>query len=166
MERSSVRGQASVEFLLIILIFLIYLQAFITPSINLAATSVKDTSRLAETRLAAEQLVFSINEVASFSGNAKKTIWLFVPEGAIVWCTNHDTTLAPPVIGSVYFKASLDDKSLATHEGCAEAGDKAECTKSFAYTNSAIIACGDFQASAHGRVVIQKVGDTVYVGVP
>ena len=78
------KGQISIEFVLILLIGLLYLQTISSAVITPAIDSAKDVSNVGEARLAAEKIVNSVNELSVSPGDAKKTIRVYVPENSTV----------------------------------------------------------------------------------
>lgn len=78
------KGQASIEFMFLISIAMIYIATVVLPAVEISKMAAEDVSRLAQTRLAAEKLANSIDSVAAASGEAKQTITIFVPENSIV----------------------------------------------------------------------------------
>ena len=87
------KGQISIEFLLIMLIMLLYLQTIIRPGIDSAEMAASDVQRVDQTNLMAEKLASSINEIAAASGDTKKTIQLFLPENVFISCDVTNKTI-------------------------------------------------------------------------
>lgn len=92
------KGQVSIEFMLIILIALIYIQFIQATALGPATASTEDTVRLGQAKLAAQKLANSINEIAASSGEGKKTIHLFIPKYSSLRCDS----------SKVYFTAALE----------------------------------------------------------
>ena len=101
------RGQISIEFILIVLIIIIYIHSVVQPTLMIATESAQDTTRISNVKLAAEKLAGTINQLEASQGNGRKTIDLFVPEKSYVECT--------PT--SIDFGATLSDR-LGTPAGC------------------------------------------------
>ncbi len=97
------KGQISIEFILIILIVLVYITSVIQPTVKIATETTWDITRLSETKFAAQKLAAAINQLEASGGDGKKTISLFVPKGAVVECTG---------IASIDFTASLGSLSV------------------------------------------------------
>ena len=97
MERSifvkNRKGQASIEFMLLLIIMLMYVQLIIVPSIDVAAASSEDVVRLGEARFAAEKLANTVNYVSASTGESKQTIKLFVPRETTIECNDTDNTI-------------------------------------------------------------------------
>tara|TARA_Y100000310_G_scaffold345396_1_gene464447 strand:- start:12191 stop:12706 length:516 start_codon:yes stop_codon:yes gene_type:complete len=81
------RGQISIEFILIILIALIYIHSVIQPTVNIAAWSTEDVTRLGQAKLAAQKIASAVNQMAINPAAGKKTISVFVPKGGTVSCS-------------------------------------------------------------------------------
>ncbi len=82
----NIKGQTSIEFLLIILIMLIYLFTVINPALQNSSTALLDTKRVAQNIQHANIIADNINEIGSLSGDSKKTFWVFVPEKSSIDC--------------------------------------------------------------------------------
>lgn len=80
------KGQASIEFILLILLMLLYVQTIIQPSILISAESASGTMGLGETRFAGEKIANAINYIGTSGGLAKETIRVYVPKGAELFC--------------------------------------------------------------------------------
>ena len=72
----------AIEFMLIIILMLLFVQTIIIPSVDISAAAVEDTTKLAQAKFAAERIVNSVEYVAASPGDARQTIHVFVPEGA------------------------------------------------------------------------------------
>jgi uncharacterized protein (UPF0333 family) len=81
------RGQASLEFVFIVVVMLLYMHTIILPSIDFAADSARDVKAVSEANFAAERLADTINYVASSSGDTAISLSVFVPSGATILCT-------------------------------------------------------------------------------
>ncbi|MFH1224473.1 MAG: hypothetical protein V1676_01590 [Candidatus Diapherotrites archaeon] len=96
MERSffrGVNGQASIEFILLIILMLLYIQTLILPEIDIGRGAARGVIGLGEARFAAEKIVNAVNYVGSSSGEAKETISVFVPKGAELRCDSEGITV-------------------------------------------------------------------------
>ena len=82
----SKKGQISIEFMLIILVCLGYLQLLTVNVLEPAIDAAQDTTRLGQTKLSAEKLASAINEMSSSLGEGKRTLHLFVPKDAELGC--------------------------------------------------------------------------------
>ena len=80
------KGQISIEFILVILIALIYIYSVIQPTVLNASQSTEDVARLSQAKLAAQKLAGAINQLEMGGDEGKKTITLFVPKGSSVEC--------------------------------------------------------------------------------
>lgn len=80
------RGQISIEFILLVMVALIYINAVIVPMLESSSVATADVKATADTKIAATKLANAVNEVAMAGGNAKKTILLFLPDGGSLEC--------------------------------------------------------------------------------
>ncbi|MFH1752121.1 MAG: hypothetical protein ABH821_04260 [archaeon] len=100
------KGQISIEFMLLLIIMLLYIQAVIIPAMNDSTASVQDVRRIAESNLALEKIYNTANEIAFASGDSFQTITVFIPEETKINCltgnrisftTYLDNTLPKPL---------------------------------------------------------------------
>ncbi|MBU1120877.1 hypothetical protein KJ660_03270, partial [Candidatus Micrarchaeota archaeon] len=84
------KGQASIEFMLLIVLILLYIQTIIQPMIIEGTNSLDDTMRVGRSRFAAEKLANTINYVNSLSGEAKSTVSIFIPDRSRIYCDDTD----------------------------------------------------------------------------
>lgn len=80
------RGQVSVEFMLLIVIVLLYIQTVIQPSLTIAANSVNDSVRVGQARFAAEKLSNAVEFAQSTYGETKQTIKILIPKDSKIEC--------------------------------------------------------------------------------
>ncbi len=109
------KGQASIEFMLLLIVMLLYIQLIIMPSIDISSKSANDIMRLGEARFAAEKLANTIDYVASSSGESKQTIKLFVPEDATIICNFNN-----PEGKSIDFEVKISEETKECPDGKCE----------------------------------------------
>ncbi len=80
------RGQASIEFILLIVVILLYLQTVVQPTVSVANISAQEVNRVGKARSAAESLANTIKSVSLQSSQSKQTIQIFVPAKAELHC--------------------------------------------------------------------------------
>jgi len=120
------KGQTSIEFLLIFVIMLIYIQVIIQPSVMRVSDSAQAVSSVGQTKLAAMNLAESINEIYLISGESKKEIWLFTDRNSLIRC---DDT-ANKITFSIKLNTEIEIGSPAEDAYCEKiAGEtgKSEC---------------------------------------
>ena len=78
------RGQVSIEFILIVTIALIYINAAVWPSIDISSKTAIDVKGVADTKVSAMKIANAVNEAATSSGDMKKTINVFLPTGGMI----------------------------------------------------------------------------------
>lgn len=74
------------EFILIVLIALIYIHSVIQPNVEISSKSADDVTRLSQAKIAAQKLSSAINELEANQSDGKKTITLLVPKNSSVRC--------------------------------------------------------------------------------
>jgi len=116
------KGQISIEFVLILLIGLIYLNTISSAVIYPAIDSAKDVSNIGEARLAVEKIVNSVNELAASPGEGKKTINVFVPEKTTITCTG----------SAVKFSVQVAGNNIGSCKAANDGDDDHICSKSIA----------------------------------
>ncbi len=114
---TSMKGQTSIEFMIIILLMLIYLTTQIQPAMLNAGNALNDTKIVAQASIAARTIASSISEVGSLSGQSQKTITVFIPKGIKIECgfpepTNQQQT------AKIYFTATLENRAPISHKDC------------------------------------------------
>jgi len=130
------KGQMAIEFILIVILMLLYIQTIILPSISIAEASVDDSTRVAQARFAAERLSSTLAYVDAVNGASRKTINIYVPG---------DTSLKCDVSGAdntVSFTVKLNEE-LANRAVplCTEDADGWKCSKEFSIPDS-VSTCG------------------------
>ncbi len=149
MEFNVKKGQTSIEFMLLIVVTLLYIQTVINPNVNEALTSVSDTARVGEARLATEKLANAVNYVAASNSESKTTVNLFIPDRTIIMCDEINNRLRyETVIDSNIAKCGILD------------GNPANCDKNFELNPTINLTCSvpPFNSS--------KIIDANYVSNP
>ena len=87
MANNGLRGQATVEFLLTLVIVLIFIVTIINPNADLASKSVQDTTNLAKLRVSIEKLSGAIKYASVSGSGTKETLLLIIPQDGNIICT-------------------------------------------------------------------------------
>lgn len=82
----SLKGQVSIEFVLIIVLMLMFIQTVIEPSVSGASNALEDIRQAGEIKAASQKLADSVDELALAPDGAVKTIFLFVPKSSTITC--------------------------------------------------------------------------------
>ncbi len=122
----NIKGQTSIEFMLIVLLMLIYLTTQIQPAMNISQNILDDTKRVALTVSAVEQISSNIEEIAWLSGQSQKTITLFVPKKSTIECNEQKKYIK-------YF-IKLDNKAPISGTKCKTNKNSAECNGTISLT--------------------------------
>lgn len=86
MESAALKGQTSIEFILLIVIILLFVQALILPTVDLASNTAIEVSRIGQTKLAAERLSNAIQLIGVSANESRQTIHIFLPEKSSIAC--------------------------------------------------------------------------------
>lgn len=122
MKKSNKKGQISIEFVLLLVVMLVYFNAVIQPILEQAFDSTDDITRLSQTRNAAQKLVNSIDYISLSAGDTEQIIRLFLPRGVTSFkCT--------PT--KVSFTMRLNRAARNTVCDAADGDDATLCTKEF-----------------------------------
>ena len=106
------KGQATVEFILILLLALAYIISIIQPNADYATTSVQDVLELSKIRLSADKLSNSIQYVSVSGIGTRQSIQLVLPSGSSLGC---EPLTGPNSLRFVYTLKS--GKGIAACEG-------------------------------------------------
>ncbi len=151
------KGQATIEFLLILVVVLMYITTIIQPAADSSATSIEDTANLAKVRLSAEKIADTMEYVYLSGTGTRQTIIVARPNGAEITC---DTTTANAKIKMSYIPNSTSKVKACELDDDAPA-DSSKCTK-IIETNvpAANSGCGLFPSLAEGDtsdIIIEKL---------
>jgi hypothetical protein len=156
------RGQISIEFILIILIALIYIHSVVQPTATIASQSTEDVTRLSQAKLAAQKLAAGINQLGANQSDGRKTISLFVPKNSSIECASD----------RINFSAAMSDlREPPQCVGCERGCEGKEC-KGYAelidgaspncdFGGSALISAGN--SNVFREVVIAKEAGVISV---
>lgn len=81
------RGQLTIEFMLIVVICIVYLNTVIMPAVDYGETTVNDVYNLSQTRMATQKIVDSLKSVSLQTDQSKQTFTINLPAGATITCT-------------------------------------------------------------------------------
>ena len=111
MEHNFMKGQAAVEFLLIILIGVLYITTIIIPNVENAEDRIIDVSNFAKLTVSAEKLSKSIQYISLAGDGSKQTIQMIVPSDSTFDCANL------PGAGNTVINISYDTQTNSFYEG-------------------------------------------------
>ena len=119
------KGQASIEFLLVIVIALLFILAVIEPAATRATSSINDVSNLAKITTSVDKLANSVQYAANSAAGTKQTVKIIIPPGAAILCEG----ISPPY--GVKGQYTLTSAGTAPVTACETDGDgdAAKCTK-------------------------------------
>lgn len=116
------KGQATVEFILVIVISLAYLGAVVMPNAEVSTDNVTDISNLAKLRVSADKFVNAIQYVSLSGEGTKQTVELVVPAGGTFTCANQEATTS-------YIMESKSSAAACRNDD--DALNPSTCTKDF-----------------------------------
>ena len=87
------KGQVSIEFILIVTIALVYIYGVIWPIVDNSTNVATDIKAVADTKISAMKLANAVNEASVSSGDMKKTINIFLPEGGEITCNTGESKI-------------------------------------------------------------------------
>jgi len=82
------KGQAAIEFILLVVVMLLFINTAIITNATTASEAALDVSKIGKARLAAEKIVDSINYVGFSGVGTKQTLAVFIPENVSLKCTS------------------------------------------------------------------------------
>ena len=86
MKRMNLKGQASIELILLLVVILLLVHTLIMPSFDIAQKSANDVSSIVNVRNSAQRLANAIELVDSSAAGARQTIHLMVPNRSQLFC--------------------------------------------------------------------------------
>ena len=92
----NLKGQASIELILLLVVILLLVHTLIMPSFDIAQKSANDVSSIVNVRNSAQRLANAIELVDSSAAGARQTIHLMVPKRSQLYCWG-DTVTSPAV---------------------------------------------------------------------
>jgi len=166
------KGQVSIEFILIVVIALVYINVVVWPSVLESSRSASDIKAVADTKLSAMRLSNAINEATMASGDMKRSVNIFIPEGGkINW------TASAATANTLQYEVLLDygggnpDPVNCVQALCIDA--ISDCWKCNSYIELLSDAWNawipnanltpDMDGPLFRKVVIEKIGNTITV---
>ncbi|MDO8538771.1 MAG: hypothetical protein Q7S21_07885 [archaeon] len=135
-KNSPIKGQVSVEFMLLIVIVLLYIQTVIQPSLQIAANSVNDSVRVGQARFAVEKIANAVEFAQSTYGTTKQTIKILIPKDSEIECFEAENKfeMRIRINSDIGICNVVDDDNPDTI-------DKFECKKTFFVLENISIKC-------------------------
>jgi hypothetical protein len=112
------KGQAAIEFIMLILIIIIYLLTVTRPLVTDAKDLTGDVQRIVRADAESKRIANSITEVSMLGQGTKKTLNLFIPENTLIECSETKN--------AIYFDLNFD-KLLLSPLGPDCDGEKNNC---------------------------------------
>ena len=86
-----IKGQISVEFIVLLAIFMLFFQATILPTIEFSENIIKDTYNLSKTSDSVSRLATHIENFSNSSGFGRRSIFFYLPDTAIISACDYDS---------------------------------------------------------------------------
>lgn len=80
----NIKGQISIEFIILLAIFMLFFQATILPAIEFSENIIKDTHSLSITSDNVSRLITHIENFSNSPGYGKRSIFFYLPENATI----------------------------------------------------------------------------------
>ena len=119
------KGQASIEFLLTLLIALIYISTIIQPNVDASQSAITDVANLSKLTVSAEKISNAIEYVYLSGKGTRQTMQIIIPKGATLICSGTNLT-------ATYLLQSYVATDSLTHTSACKVdsdGDDSLCTK-------------------------------------
>ena len=161
MKSGKSKGQASVEFMLLIVLILFYINTIVQPSLNIGTTALQDTTRIGAVRLSAQKIANAIDYIGSLSGDAKTRVNVFIPTDTVIYCDPSN-----PVGALIGFRADVNLNTTS----CGFDLTPFNCDRNFYVAKNVILVCNwiglkiDSNSGPNPREIkIEKTNGKVYV---
>ena len=125
------KGQAAIEFILLVVVMLLFINTAIITNANTASDAALDVSKVGKARLAVDKLVNSINYVGFGGEGTKQTVAVFVPENVIITCNPGAGS------GTIGFSVTLQGSA----SGCTDVSGSFVCQKNIEVYDDVALGC-------------------------
>jgi len=157
------KGQAAIEFILLVVVMLLFINTAIVTNANTASDAALDVSKMGKARLGVEKLINVINYVGFGGEGTKQVVTVFIPENATITCTSGNGT------GEIGFSVQLEG-SADVPDYCS--GDPVICTsKKLPVYTDIDLSCPDYPLNAvqgpniTNYTISKGTGNTVDVAI-
>lgn len=157
----SKKGQVSIEFILLIVIALVYIYGTVGPLINDATTAAEDVQRVSDTKISAQKLANAINEAAAGSGESKRTIHLIVPAKATVKCDSAKITF---VVDISKLQSRLAPSTVCVEKTDSDGKAYFECTSSLDLLATPTCTPNEMQGPLFKAVIVTNSAGVITIG--
>jgi len=124
------KGQASIEFMFLILISIVYITTVVVPMAKNAQGLVYDTENISRTNSEAQKIVNAITNISMQSAGSRETVTVFIPADSNITCSS----------SKISFATTLSIKERATIPSQCDP-ITFTCSKEFMLPSSAQIDC-------------------------
>jgi hypothetical protein len=96
------KGQASLEFLFLVLIVIVYLTTTIMPLTKDASSAVSDVDSLAKANNETQKIINSINRVAAYGEGTRETLNILIPQNTTLFCADTNISFKTTLLANPY----------------------------------------------------------------
>lgn len=156
------RGQMSVEFMLLIAIMLLYISTLVLPNVELASDSTKEIAGVGQSRIAAEKIVQTANQISLAGTASKETIKIYVPENSTIDCTEGGSPVGEDANISFSYILRNTSVPITSCQSLFDGDSDSICTKKFSIMQGPIYECHNFPVTGPKtpQIVLEKLVDT------
>ncbi|MFH1256138.1 MAG: hypothetical protein V1494_02490 [Candidatus Diapherotrites archaeon] len=148
------KGQVTVEFLLLLLVMLLYVQTIIQPNIQITAAAAQDVSNVGRGVAELQKFYNAVLDVSNSGGDAKRTATLFIPPETTFTCSDSSAKVEILLSDTL---SSYPVSSLSCNSGTNA------CTKEISLTSLGVICSESITGPVAKSLKIEKTGNTVNV---
>jgi len=147
------RAQATIEFLLLIMMMLIYLNVFVLSAQTNSMTAVNDTKKIILAENAIQKIKSTIQELDAFEGDSTKTITLFLDNDITIRCSTETGN-------KISFEVVLETSAESIE--CPKNADNLNvCTKKIELNTSSNINCFTTSIDGSRKLIKLKIQKSV-----
>ena len=168
-------GQVSIEFILIVTIALIYINASVWPSVENSSNAAMDVKAIADTKVSAMKLANAVNEAGTSSGDMRKTVNIFIPKDGKITIAKGATKIDYDVL--ISYMNNYNPMEKIDGVGCELEEDLALNPLGFRCTSSVDILASaatnlslptdpnpfEIEGPRFGQLVVEKTGTAISV---
>jgi hypothetical protein len=139
------KGQASLEFLFLILIVIVYITTTIIPLTNQATNAVYDMDAIAKANNESQKVLNAMERVSTFGTGTKETLTLLLPAKTIFYCYDKNISFQTTLLAKPYPAKCMSGT----------------CTKTFTLPSSITAYCSEetIKGPVKATVIIEKKAD-------
>jgi len=160
------KGQVTIEFLMLLLVMLLYVQAIVQPNMEITSSAATDVANAGRGVAELSKFYNAVVDVGYSTGDAKSTVTLFMPPYSVLQCNSSQASV------SIALSQALFSQKV-NNANCADETDRQLCTKIIPFPSDLTVACNlkwpnssaseSTSAPPAKEITIIKSGSTVTV---